>query len=338
MYKINLLILFLFFHTNAISQNQHAIGMFGVPDDFYVVNDSTLLVYDSQRTNEEVCLFSITTGENLSCIKKGKGSGEITGNLTRFFVNQNKEEIYIWDGGSRRLSLFSDELQYIQTVPTPKTNRENNSSATYRIPLGNGDEFLVNTYQRGVYGDFYSSSEMELTSLPITSDLIEPAKTNPLLLQGKYIIDWNTNSMIFTCKYSSLILKINNAEVDYITLGEPNLPFPENEEEMSLPRESTYTYSSMDTSNDEDFIYILHSGKKAKLREQIWYELRGKEEELYEKLQNSQTILVYDLETGAFIEKIILEEEAYLAKVFNGSLYTLKRGKEDTLLEIRELE
>ena len=178
------------------------------------------------------------------------------------FVNQNKEEIYIWDGGSKDFLYlvmnFSIYKQYLHLRPT----RENNSSATYRIPLGNGDEFLVNTYQRGVYGDFYSSSEMELTSLPITSDLIEPAKTNPLLLQGKYIIDWNTNSMIFTCKYSSLILKINNAEVDYITLGEPNLPFPENEEEMSLPRESTYTYSSMDTSNDEDFIYILHSGKK----------------------------------------------------------------------------
>ena len=59
----------------------------------------------------------------------------------------------------------------------------------------------------------------------------------------------------------------------------------------------------MDTSIDKDFIYILHSGKKAKVREQIWHELRGRDEELYEKLQNSQTILVYDLETGAFMEK-----------------------------------
>ena len=141
----------------------------------------------------------------------------------------------------------------------------------------------------------------------------------------------------FYFKYSSLILKINNAEVDYITLGEPNLPFPENEEEMSIPRESTYTYSSMDTSIDDNFIYILHSGKKAKLREQIWYEFRGRDEELYEKLQNSHTILVYDLETGAFIETITLDEEVYRAKVFNSTLFSLKRGKEDAFFERKKL-
>ena len=338
MYKaIFTLIIYLFLAGKVFSKNEHTIEIFGVPEDFYIVNDSTLLVYDPQRNNEEVCLFSMITSEYSSCVRNGRGPGEISGNLTRFYINQKKGEIYIWDGGSRRLSLFSNELQYIQTVPILKTNQEQNLSPTYRIPLGNGDEYLVNSFQRGVFGNFYTASEMELTSLPITSNLIEPAKTNPFLLQGKYTVDWNTNSMIFTCKYSSLILKINNAEVDYITLGEPNLPFPENEEEMSIPRESTYTYSSMDTSIDDNFIYILHSGKKAKLREQIWYEFRGRDEELYEKLQNSHTILVYDLETGAFIETITLDEEVYRAKVFNSTLFSLKRGKEDAFFERKKL-
>ena len=333
-----LLTVIFFIFNNAVAQYTKTIEIFGYPEDFYILSDRTLLIYDPQRNNEEVCILSINTAEISSCIRKGKGPGEISGNLTHFFVNQNKEEMYIWDGGSRRLSLFSNELQYIQTVPLPTTQAGNNIGATYRIPLGNGDEFLVDSFRRGVFGNYYTASDMEITSIPIATDLIEPAKTNPFLLQGKYTVDWNSNSMIFTCNYSSLILKISNAEVEYITLGEPNILFPENEEEMSIPAESSYTYSSIDTSIDEDFIYILHSGKKAKLREQIWYELRGRDEELYEKMASSNTILVYDLKTGGFVKKIALEEEVYKAKAFNGVLYTLKRGKEDAQLEIRTLQ
>lgn len=137
--SIFILIIYLCSAGKVFSQDEHTIEIFGAPEDFYIVNDSTLLVYDPQRNNEAVCLFSINSGEYSSCVRNGRGPGEISGNLMRFFVNQKKGEIYIWDGGSRRLSLFDNDLQYKETISLPKTNQEQNLSPTYRIPLGNGD-------------------------------------------------------------------------------------------------------------------------------------------------------------------------------------------------------
>lgn len=344
MYKITSfslsLYLMLFFYNCGYSQIANSYKIFSDPYDIHLLNDSTLVLHDYSNEDMHICLYLISIEEYGTCIVNGNGPGEVSGNLTRISVNYENEEIYVWDGGNYRFSLYDNELKFIENISLPKIEDHNFSKPSYRIPLGDNDEFLINTYKRGIFGKYYTASENKLTTLNIYDDLIDPVKKNPLLLQGKYAIDWKSNSLILTSDHSSFMVKISNSSVDYLTLGEPNIPFPKNKNEydLALPEVSTYTHSTIDISISNNLIYVLHSGKKPKKREVLWYAVRARFEELIQKLESSNTILVYDLETGAFIEKIILEDEVYLAKVFNGSLYTLKRGKEDTLLEIRELE
>lgn len=312
------------------------LTFFGEPDDFFVLNDTTLLVYNSQKTNQEVCLINMQTADVKNCIRKGRGPGEVSGLAMRFFINRKERTIYIWDGGNKTLSLFSFDLALLKTIPRPSLSEIR--GARYRVPLGNGDEF-VSTFKVGLFGYYYSASNNDITPLSVDSELIKPAKENPLLLQGDYAVDWQNHAMVFVTEFSSVVFKLKNAEIDFLTLGKPNLPFPENDVEsgFALPRMSTYTFASIDVSIDNNHIYVLHSGKKPTRRKTIWFELRDRLEEYAYQLLESETILVYDLENGEYIKSIHLPENAIKAKVYNGKAYSLVRGKEDAVLKISDI-
>lgn len=322
------------------TENSKDLRIIGEPNNFFVLNDTTLIVYDDQNKDREVCLINteIPFEENeKNCIRKGRGPGEISGLAMRFYIDREQNQIYIWDGGNKNLNLYSYELDYIKTIPHPGFDEVR--GARFRVPLGNGDEF-ISTFKVGLFGYYFSAQDNQITPIPVQSDLVEPAKTNPLLLQGDYAVDWESNSMIFVTEFSSLVLKIKDAKVNFLTLGDPNLPFPENEKEsgFALPRMSTYTFASIDVSIDNNIVYILHSGERPSRRKTIWYELRDRLDEYADQLLESKKVLVYNMENGNFHRNIELDQKAIKSKVYNGKIYYLIRGRQDTRLRVSSLQ
>lgn len=314
--------------------------LFGNPENFVVLTDSTVMLYDPDNTNQEVCVLNLKYkyfDQEKLCIRKGRGPGEVSTLALRFFNNQKDQEIYIWDGGNKNLNVYSYNLSYKRTIRRPDFGKV--LGARYRIPLPNGDEY-ISTFKKGSFGYYYSRKEDTLINLPIESDLIEPAKSNPLYLQGDYDVDWDSGSLVFVTEYSSVILKIKNKATECVTLGEPKLEFPENdiEDGFAIPRMSTYTFSSLDVSIKNNKIFVLHSGKKPTKRKTIWYELRDKLDEYADQLLESKTVLVYNLENCSYEKTLELSRKAIRAKVHNQKVFSLVRNKEDSALIIEDFE
>lgn len=86
------------------------------PDNFFVVDDSLLIVYDNSRTNEELCLTNIYTYDIINCTRKGKGPGEFSGSGVHFLIDRTDERIYMWDYGSQRVTKLTYQLEYVDDL------------------------------------------------------------------------------------------------------------------------------------------------------------------------------------------------------------------------------
>lgn len=324
----------------ALNVKAQKYELFGAPTNFIVLTDSTLLIYDPNNTDNEVCLVNLNYdifSQSGNCIRKGRGPGEISTLAMRFFNNETEQKVYIWDGGNSTLNTYSYDLEFLRSLQRPE--KDESRRARYRIPLGNGDEYL-STFKVGSFGYYYSSEEDSMFNLFINSDLIEPAKTNPFYLQGVYDVDWNTGSLVFVTEYSSLVLKIRNKNTECVTLGEPNLEFPENEVEngFSVPIMSTYTFSSVDVSVNNDKIFVLHSGKKPTRAKTLWYDIRNRLDEYANDLLESKTVLVYNLDDCSYIGNQELTQKAQRVKVFNNKVYSLVGNGEDSAILIEDVK
>ncbi|SMO78661.1 hypothetical protein [Gracilimonas mengyeensis] len=306
------------------------------PENIYVVDDSLVLIADLSRVDEELCLVNIYTEHNIGCTRIGYGPGEFSGNVTSILIDQLTREIIIWDGGNQRISTFSSSMELLKESPPAGGF----SGGLFAFPLKNGKQ-LVLRMNRDSFAEIVDENSNSIEFIiENESELLHPIRDNFLLKQGEFATESAKNSIVYVSKYSSTVIKISEDGVDFITLGKPNIPFPEREQEdgLSIPSAHKYITSSLDVSIAERNVYVLHSGKKTSYNEGFWYLIRGRILELQDKLEKGKVLLVYNLNDGSFERSIELPFEAKKAKVYNNKVYALHETKGGPVITVLSLE
>ena len=336
MKKIFVFLFLLIATTSLKAQDFYSFDALVNPKNFNVLNDTTLLIYDKDRIEEELCLNNIYSFEILNCTRFGKGPGELSGNAVHIFLDREKKEIIIWDFGLQRITKFSDKLVYLN---------DSNISDRFRgvlsiLPINESHQLYLRMNEDSFAEVVNIKKDSVVSVVDNENEYLFPVKNNFLLKQGYYTFDGDSESILFTSKYSSILMKISITGLDFLTLGEPNIPFPEREknDEYGIPSLHKYTTSSLDASINQGNIYILHSGKKTKYREAFWYLVRGRILELQEKLDRGKELLVYNLKNGDFIKRLELPFEVKKAKVFNNNVYALRDTEEGAIISVIPLQ
>lgn len=329
--KIRLFFLFIIpFHVNA--QDFESIKLYSYPDDIFVVNDSTLLIFEKANRSESLYLYSMVSGKTKNFLQIGRGPGEFSGNGTHILINYENNEIIMWDYGLQRLSKYSLELDYVKDF----NDSEYFSGSLASFPVEGKFQLFLRMSEDSFAEIVDIESDSIITVINNNNEILVPLKSNFLLKQGTYTFGNNGESIIFASKYSSVIAKITKTGLNYITLGKPDIPFPlrDKNDEYGIPSLHEYTSSTMDISVFDNKIYVLHSGKKTSYREAFWHLIRGKIMELQENLNLAQRLFIYDFNDGELIREIELPFEVRKAKVFKDTIYTLSDAEEDAKITI----
>lgn len=308
------------------------------PDNFFVVDDSLLIVYDNSRTNEELCLTNIYTYDIINCTRKGKGPGEFSGSGVHFLIDRTDERIYMWDYGSQRVTKLTYQLEYVDDLNISERFR----GALAVLPFDDSHQLYLRMNEDS-FGEILDVKKDSVIAIVDNDhEHLVPTKNNFLLKQGNYSFDNEGSSIVFTSKYSSIVMNISMQGLEFITLGKPKMPFPEreNNDDYGIPSLHKYTSSTIDISSFNGNLYVLHSGKSTTYREAFWYMVRGRILELAEDLETGNELLIYDLDDGSFLQSLRLPYEVRKAKIFGGNVFVLhdnEDGPEISVIPLVEI-
>jgi hypothetical protein len=299
-------------------------------NDFKVINDSLMVIYDPGRKGQEISLINSMAKEVVGSTRIGKGPGEISGKMIRIFVDRNQQRIHIFD--YEQVSITTFDYQF--NVTNEQVLEVEGPPLLTAIPVSDS-RILVQDMGRANFARLYDLDQRkELNSYPFENeglDYLQPVQANPLMKQGVICYGSNYKSIIYTTEYSSILIRMTEQGYSYLTLGSPNLPYPEYEVEdavMAVPSTDEYTFSTLDLSVNERRIYILHSGKEAGTMKSMWAVVRGKIDQLMSELERSDQLLVYDETTGNYQKTLTLPFETKLAKVYHNRIYMLKETEQ----------
>ena len=331
--KIILITLFCtIFYFYASAQEVYTYDNLNNPDNFFVVDDSLLIVYDNSSKDEALCLINIYNFDVINCIRGGRGPGEFSGQAVHILIDRTDELIYAWDYGLQRVTKFNYQLNYIEDLPISERFR----GALAILPFDDSHQLYLRMNEDS-FGEIVEiNKDSIITYIDNDHDPLAPIGDNFLLKQGTYSLDGKYNFIIFTSKYSSIILKVSPSGLEFVSLGKPGIPFPEREKdgEYGIPSLHKYTTSTIDASVFNEKLYTLHSGKSTTYRKAFWYILRGIILELAEELETGNKLLVYNLNNGMFINEINLPYDARKAKIFKDKVFVLHDTKDGFVISV----
>lgn len=317
----------------------------GIPvlsfNSFIMDNNGRLIVYDSQGLYP---FYFINTedGTLTGFGQWGSGPGEVArGTPKNISITNNR--IIVHEYVERKIVIFSSGGSYINEIRLP----------AFLGPIGylhiiSGDLLLFRK-------DFYSPN-YESTGF---AKLIEYSEDGRMTDTDTYIINYNENpdlrpimknatlktGPIFSDRngyiyvgtlYSSLVLCVREDGTTVFKTYEPqNAHIPNVEIEITEsimsgePEESIHYSISFDA--DDNYLYVLHSGRKYKREEIISALQTGGTYDL--RIGEGKTLLIYNKKTGEFLNSLKLPVWASNFVVDDKHIYLLVMDKDPYIVQ-----
>ncbi|MGM0586811.1 MAG: hypothetical protein ACQETE_00210 [Bacteroidota bacterium] len=292
---------------------------------YEILNDSLLVVLDNGNKSDLLSLVNIASGEIVGSTRKGNGPGEISGRAIRIYVDRKRELIKVWDYGQLSMDTYDYDFNLLseKLVDPP-------GMTLSAVPL-NKDKILTLNLDTKSLAKIYDTKADSVTKTIKYTDqslnYLGPIKANPLLKQGHYLMD---NARVYaSSKYSSVIFCLNEDGIKYIVPGVLESKFPEMDVDdgYSLPSMHEYVHSTLDMSIYDNKIYLLTSGKSISFVKGMWAYMNGKVDQKFSELRMAKEIYVYQVNDGAYLEKITLPYSVKLAKYYDDKIYCLKEDE-----------
>ena len=144
--------------VETTAENVHATKIetdhiFGLPEDFRFVNDTTLVVYDNSVGEYACCLLSTSGKPIVNFCRKGKGHDEMVQPMS-ISVAEGRDTIYVYDNMIQRIHSYSvSDLLSGNAKPAVVTDISTWTEAVgyhpYRIDV-TGDGRMISTYYRDI--------------------------------------------------------------------------------------------------------------------------------------------------------------------------------------------
>lgn len=305
-------------------------------DPWYIhhLSDDTLIVVDLRNSDQAIQLRTLPDGEIIRSQRTGSGPGEVS-NQGAKIVNTTEDHIYVWDAAAREFLQYDRQLNYRNSFFT-------DSPLMYVAPLG--DSLAVGSMSRPSknFLHIYKTRSRELEADPVTSfsvkedSRLEPIQSRYLLRQGPFLTNSEELFMGFT--FSSLVLQVTPDRLERIISEPANIPLPEYRSTSvedgsridSAPNIDEYPHGTLDVAVDDEYLYVLHSGKKleaGRLR-QVWLQASGKMAEEIENIEYNNQVFVYDRENGKYIGEIFIPQKAKKITVSDTYLTILSINEE----------
>ena len=144
--------------VETTAENVHATKIetdhiFGLPEDFRFVNDTTLVVYDNSVGEYACCLLSTSGKPIVNFCRKGKGHDEMVQPMS-ISVAEGRDTIYVYDNMIQRIHSYAvSDLLAGNAKPAVVTDisawTETVGYHPYRIDV-TGDGRMISTYYRDI--------------------------------------------------------------------------------------------------------------------------------------------------------------------------------------------
>lgn len=339
MFNIRLIfvIAFLLLTSTSYGQLKQAFVVdapFVSPWYIHALNDDSLLVVDPKNKKKALQLISVPNGKILNSQRIGRGPGEISSDGAKI-INITSNTIFLWDSGAKQLLKYNKSLNYQNSLLI-------DSPVMYVAPVDNSLAFASTSFPTKEFLHLYKVNGRSLSSTPTntySTDInkkLEPLNKNYLLKQGPFLVDDGALYMGFD--FSSIVIKATPNSISFIN-GEPaNIALPIYEgvkrdgyaTTTFAPDIAEFPQATLDFSIDDNYLYVLHSGKKLETSglSKVWSSVSGKIGKLIEDLGYSKKIFIYDKESGEYLRTINLPQKAKNIAVSENYIFALSLDEE----------
>jgi hypothetical protein len=302
--------------------------------NIHALNDDSLIVVDIKNNAEALQLISVANGEILSSKRIGRGPGEISSDGAKI-ITITSNRISLWDSGAKQLLQYNRRLNYQNSLLI-------DSPVMYVAPVDDSLAFASTSFPTKEFLHLYKVNGRSLSSTPINTystdvnEKLKPISTNHLLQQGPFLVDDGTLYIGFD--FSSLIIKASPNSIIYINGNPANIPLPDYDAVKKdgyttttyAPDVAEFPQATLDFSVDDDYLYVLHSGKKLETSglSKVWASVSAKVGKLIEDLDYAKEIFIYHKETGKYLRTLNLPQEAKKIAVSENYIFALSLDDE----------
>lgn len=261
--------------------------------------------------------------EVISVLRKGRGPGEVSEIFYKNFTRFSNGNVLLWDAGLNRTTVYNSELEYVADL-----KGDGIRSKLYHVELVNdstivtfsvGDHFLKACRMSD---DFRIEKEDLLWQKSVKEIPELSSLANPVMLQTLFFDNYD-GVLYIIFEYSSMLVAINENGIEFITNGPDKIlnPDPREGSGYSLPTMGKHPEGARDVTVDDNFIYVVFSGKNVSRFEQMRYSFNF--DVLIDKIKHSKRLWVFDKDSGVFIKEIELPISARAFKVLGKNAYLL---------------
>lgn len=339
MKTISVLLLTTLFSVNLYAQKMSAtelpLNLYD-PDDMIVTDSGSIIIYDLAADEFPLISYSIKQKEIIGSVLWGRGPGKIGGTLYKTITKGPRGTVSVFDRNNARINIYSYDLTLQETLSlsflkgNPMQAGFINDSTFFAIPIEEDFIRLHKVTQED--GKINVENSAYLIIKNNDSEYLKPLD-NFLLKQGVFFKQSN-ESLFMAFEYSSLILSLDSNGIKYDAFGPQKLLFPDEKSESgmvyALPDVSDYPVCNLDIDVLDDIIFVLKKGEKVS-KSNIFKKVfsPGK---IIEELEHSDTILLFNASTGAFIEELKLPMKVSKIEIVDGKMYMLSAYKQDAKL------
>jgi hypothetical protein len=297
------------------------------PTNLFLLGDGRVLVDDRADSEAALKIVDLGTGTVRATTRIGEGPGEVSYNGYKYAWPLPDNRIYLWDFGAQRGTIFSSELEPLAQVRSPARGMG------VLFPLSDDVMLWSDQFSRSTFADLYAwnsttntVSEAPFNTVPYSAHAeLEPITRNPLLKQGP--LRGVPGSVWIRFDYASAIAYINRDGLRYVQHEPASIAFPRQQQSGTLeaPDAAEHPVATLDIASDDRYVYVLHKGETfgaGRIR-QLLAMARGRLEVMIEEFESSRTVLVYERDTGAYVETLTLPLHARRIGVDNDSFYIL---------------
>lgn len=312
------------------------------PSGFYVFEDHKAIFHEPLSGSETVTKVDLQTGELLASLRSGQGPGEVTPDREKVITQTESGEYWLWDSGHQRGMLLDSTFSYQSDLGA------NQSNLAFALPLSDDRVGSWSIFSRSnlfsirEFDNFTVVDEEPFETIPYEDyDEFEQVAQNPLSRQGPTLA--KDGAIYQGYLYSSTMVKLTADGLEYLTGQEQNIPFPEYDSGrdgvFEAPDHGLFPQATLSIAANENYLFVLHSGRKfdeGRLRT-AYYRITGRWEELNEKYDHTDRLLIYDRATGDYLHEMELPEPANKIQATDSYLYSYSYMEQDPVIITYEM-
>jgi len=296
------------------------------PEDFWIQESTnTAIIFDPAHDNYPVYRIDLQYGNIINRIRSGQGPGEVHPSRSKRLSFDSQENIYLWDSGLQRTTIYDSGLNYKGMLKWGKSQE-----IFYHVGLINDSTLFVITGDVNEFIKLYRINNQNvqtseaLVSIPIYYyEQFIPLEN--ILLKQKIVFSNHRYTCFLAFEYAFLIISLTETGITALINGPLEHPLPESSPQMggiyALPDLTEHSLGILDITADDNHIYVLYSGKFGSKRSVVRYMLQPGIFE--EELEHSDKIIIFDRVTGELAGQYRLPVPAKRIRVHNDKFYVL---------------